>query len=166
MRPAYLPDWENLGLFACYQLSLDLSAPAPYPGRETLIFTNPTGQPLVDVVMRTFPNAPGIYGGGLTIGPVLVDKLPVKTEILLEDRSALRIMLNQPLQPEQTTLIQLDFSLTVPKGFTSKISYGVFGQSSRGEVYVLAHWFLQRYCWLRLTALAAAICRIFTASMG
>jgi hypothetical protein len=141
MRPAHIPDWDGLGLFACYDITLDLSSSAQYAGTETLVFTNLTGHPLADVIFRTYPNAPVIYGGGMSIGPVSVDNQPVKTEILLADRTALRIILNQPLQPAQTAVIHLVFSLQVPLGIQSNSTYGIFSQSSAGPVFTLANWF-------------------------
>jgi hypothetical protein len=141
MRPSQIPDWQHLGLFACYEIALDLSADAPFPGQETLVFTNSSAEPMNDVLFRTFPNAPAIFGGGMHIESASVDNQPVNTEVLLADHSALRLLLNQPLQPAQTAVIHLDFSLDVPLEFKSNSTYGVFGQSDSGAIFVLANWF-------------------------
>lgn len=141
MHPAFIPNWESLGLFACYDIALDLSTVGPFIGSETLVFTNPTPETLSDVVLRTFPNAPPIYGGEMNILAASVGDQPVTTEVLLADRSALRLLLNQPLLPGQTAVIRIQFSLSVPQGFKSESTYGVFSQSSSGDLYVLANWF-------------------------
>jgi hypothetical protein len=142
MRSGQVPDWASLGIFACYQLSLTIDDPAaPFHGTENLTYTNTTGAVLSDIVVRTFPNSPSIYGGQMTVQSVTIAGQPAKFEPQLADNSALRITLDQPLQPDASIQAQLVFTLSPPLDFASKDAYGIFNRSSEGNELTLADWY-------------------------
>jgi aminopeptidase N len=142
MRSGQVPEWQHLGIFACYQLSLTIDDPAaPYHGTEILTFNNITGTTLGDIVLRTFPNSHNIYGGNMTIASVQVNEKSVSFEDLLSDHSAIRIALPQPLNNGSSVQLKVDFTLSPPLDFQSKDAYGIFNRSSDGNEITLADWY-------------------------
>ncbi len=142
MRPSQIPDWDHLGLFSCYHLSLELGdGNSPFLGSETLTFANLTGSTLADIVFRTYPNATNIYGGKLTVTSTHVNGTLTQMQNFLPDSTALRVLLNPPLPPSQSIQIQMEFALGVPINFGGAQTYGIFNQSAAGPVITLANWF-------------------------
>jgi hypothetical protein len=60
-------DWNRITPFTCYDLSLVLmdESDTRYTGTARVTFTNPTINPLPDLVFRTYANADVIFGGEL-----------------------------------------------------------------------------------------------------
>jgi hypothetical protein len=143
MRPDQVPDWEALQLAACYNLSLELQpAHGSYIGQAKVTFTNLTGVPLSEIIFRTYPNATRIYGGELAVTDAKVDKQPVTPEVLLDDRTALRIPLAAPLASGATTVVDLSFSGQAPTDFGGLPDvYGIFNYDTDTEVLALANWY-------------------------
>jgi aminopeptidase N len=142
MRESQIPNWQHIGIFACYQLSLDLSVSSKiYPGVETLVFNNQTGVTLNEIVLRVFPNAKNIYNGKMTIQSVKMDQKDLPFEYFLADQTGLRIHLDSPLKPEDTAQLTLVFSIEIPLDFGSNLSYGIYNESSSGPEFNLANWF-------------------------
>ncbi len=142
MRASQIPDWQHIGIFACYQLSLNLSEHSgSFPGGETLVFNNQTGVALNDIVLRVFPNAKNIYNGKMSIQTVKMDEKDLPFEYFLADQTGLRIRLDQPLMPGDTARIEISFQIEIPLDFGSDKSYGIYNQSSSGPEFNLANWY-------------------------
>ena len=142
MRNNQMPDWQHIGIFACYQLSLNLSGSTRiYSGTETLTFNNQTGIALNDLVFRVFPNAQNIYNGKMNIQSVKMDEKDLPFEYFLTDKTGLRISFDRPLMPDNTARIELAFTIEMPVDFGSDRSYGVFNQSDAGPELNLANWY-------------------------
>jgi hypothetical protein len=143
MRPAHIPDWDQLPIPACYQLSLELQPDLPgYQGTETITFTNLTGQPLAHIVLRTYPNAEVIYGGSLQVSEAFVDGEPVQPEVILPDQTAVRLPLAAELSPGHSVKIDLRFEGRLPDDLADAPSaYGVYNASSSPRSLSLANWY-------------------------
>lgn len=143
MRAGQLPDWDTLSLEACYQLSLELHPDVPgYTGQSRLTFANLTGVTLDSLVFRLYPNAPAIYGGRLEINAAHISGEPVAPEIILSDRSALRLPLAAPLAPGDAIVVDLTFTGVLPRDLAgTEQAYGVFNHTSEPRRMVLANWF-------------------------
>ena len=142
MRAAHIPDWNALGLNACYELTLDLLPDKDtYTGTARVTFTNLTGSDLPDLVFRVYPNAPLIYGGKLEITTAQVDGARVTPEVFLSDQTAVRLRLDRPLQDGASAVVELAFAGRVPRDFGSSSAYGIFNQADDGPVLALANWY-------------------------
>jgi len=89
-------------------------------GQESVLYTNREGVPLSEVYFRLFPNNSGDY---LTITRIIVDDVDLEP-VLEKANTALRLELPEILEPGQSTLIELEFELTVPSDFHG--NYGLF----------------------------------------
>ena len=142
MQPGQLPDWQQLGINACYNLSLNLLPDHySYSGKEFLTYDNNSGHDLSYIVMRTYPNAPFGYGGSLVITDASIDGKAIRPQQMLPDNSAVRIQPEEPIQANTTVQIQLEFTGKIPHDFNSKSTYGIFGWSDPGPVISLADWY-------------------------
>ena len=143
MRRTQIPDWDNLGLAACYQLTLTLSPEGgSYQGEAQITIENRTGAPLADVVFRLFPNANHIYGGRLTVSRATVDGQSLPPETSLEDDTALRLTLFEPLAPAAVVVINLSFEGQPPQNFGDLPDvYGIYNYDTALEVLSLANWY-------------------------
>jgi hypothetical protein len=106
------------------QYRIELDIPAGYQsikGHEEALYTNREAQTLEEVYFRLFPN---INGGGIQVENVRVDGEPAQTA-LESQNSALKVVLNEPLDPGQQVLFQLDFLLEIPREMGG--NYGLFG---------------------------------------
>jgi len=140
LRVDYQPDWPTLGLDTCYELSFNLTAGGPdYAGTARITFTNPSSIPLDDLVLRTYPNAEGLYGGRLEILSAAANDQIIDVEDYLPDGTAARLALSQPLSPGQTLLLELEFAGTMPIDFGAEQTYGIFNYTSDGPVIALAN---------------------------
>jgi hypothetical protein len=141
MRLDQIPAWDDLGLDACYEISLDLQPEeGSYTGRSRLTYTNLTGEALADLVFRTYPNAPVIYGGQLAVTESRVDGAVVASEVFLSDRTGLRLLLPTPLAPGETVVVELAFSGRAPLDFGDLPDvYGVFNYAREAQVLTLAN---------------------------
>jgi hypothetical protein len=107
-------------------------------GEMSVTWRNPASQPLADVWFRLFPNAFYYGEGDLRVADVTVDGAPVVPELALDD-TALRVPLPVPIDPGESTQIELTFSSTVPADSTG--SYGIFSRDTRNGSWVLADWY-------------------------
>ena len=148
MRSDYLPAWETLPLWACYDLDLELQEEGrAYAGRARITVLNRTGSPLDELVLRLYPNAPVIYGGKVSLEAVTVDGQPVEPEIFLSDGTAVRLPLPEPLPPEASARVVARFRGQVPTDFGSDEVYGIFNRTSDGPVVTLANWYPLLAAW-------------------
>jgi len=102
-----------------------------FDGSEEVRFTNDEDGPLDEIIFRLYPN---ILGGEMTIRSALVDGAPADLQYGL-GKSRLAVSLKEPLLPGSSTVIRLDFSLTIPD--TVELNYGV--QAYYDDVLALAH---------------------------
>ncbi len=141
MHPDQVPAWETLEIGACYDLSLELEPePGAYRGLARVTFTNLTGTSLAEIFFRTYPNATRIYGGQLEVTGASVDDQPVTPEVMLEDRTAVRIPLAAPLSPGATAVVELTFTGQAPVNFGGlPLVYGIFNFDDDAQVLTLAN---------------------------
>ena len=90
-------------------------------GREEVCYTNRESEPLNEIYFRLFPN---IAGGAATVSDVKVDGQDVEP-VYEFVKSALRILLEVPLQPGEQVVIQMDFTVEVAQEMGG--NYGLFG---------------------------------------
>jgi len=148
MRPSQRPDWNALGLAACYDLSLDLKPDSQsYTGTARVTFTNRTGSDLPDLIFRLYPNAQVIYDGVLDVTSAQIGGKAVKPEIFLSDRTGLRLLLDQALPEGDTAVIEFAFEGLLPIDFGSGSAYGVFNYVGDEPLMALANWFPMLSVW-------------------
>jgi hypothetical protein len=100
-------------------------------GTEEVRYTNAEEVPLDEVQLRLFPN---ILGGEMTISNLTVDEQSVTPRLELQN-SLLIVSFATPLAPGQSTVLRMDFAITVPQ--TVELNYGVLAYFD--DVLTLAH---------------------------
>jgi len=100
-------------------------------GTEEVRYTNAETVPLNEVRFRLFPN---ILGGEMMISNLKVSGEPVTPKYELED-SLMAVPFSSPLEPGQSLIIQMEFTVTVPQ--TLESNYGVLAYAD--DVLALAH---------------------------
>jgi hypothetical protein len=100
-------------------------------GTEAVRYTNAEAAPLEQVQLRLFPN---ILGGEITVSNLTVDGEGVTPRLELQD-SLLIVPFSTPLAPGQSTVLHMDFAVTVPQGVD--LNYGVLAYFE--DVLALAH---------------------------
>jgi len=106
------------------QYRIEIDIPADYQtiaGREEALYTNRETQTLEEVYFRLFPN---VNGGGIRVENVRVNGEAAQTT-LESANSAMKVVLNEPLDQGQQVLFQLNFSLEIPREMGG--NYGLFG---------------------------------------
>lgn len=143
MRADQMPDWEQLHLQACYELTLDLQPEsAQYSGEARITYTNQAEEPLEELIFRLYPNSPEIFGGKLEVREVSSSGTPLSAQVFLSDSSALRVPLPAPLLPAETIQLDMSFAGQTPVDFGDlEGTYGVFNYASEQKVLTLANWF-------------------------
>ncbi|MHB8932789.1 MAG: M1 family metallopeptidase [Bellilinea sp.] len=140
LRPDRIPDWDTLGVDTCYDLVFDLtSGSETYQGNAAITFTNPGKTALNKIVLRTFPNAPLLFGGGMEITSARTGGESLAIEAFLEDQSAVRLPLEKALKPGETIQLQLEFNGWLPVDFERDWIYGTYHYASDGPVVMLAN---------------------------
>jgi aminopeptidase N len=103
---------------------IDLQVPDDFlllQGREQVRYTNQEDEPLKEIYFRLFPN---IAGGEARVSAVKVDDQDVEPAYELQN-SAVRVPLAAALQPGEQVVIQMDFTVQVPREMGG--NYGLFG---------------------------------------
>jgi aminopeptidase N len=100
-------------------------------GTEEVHYTNAEEVALDQVELRLFPN---ILGGEMIVSNVRVDEQTVTPDYGLEN-SLLIVPFAKPLEPGQSLVLHMDFSVTVPQ--TVEKNYGVLAYAE--GVLTLAH---------------------------
>jgi len=103
-------------------------------GTQTVVFTNTENVALDNLYFRLYVNAPHYNEGGVAVDDIRVNGAAAQTTLEV-DQTALRITLPQPLEPNQSTDIALNFVTTIPSGDGG---YGIFGE--RDGVWALYNW--------------------------
>lgn len=134
-------DPVNLGISTCYRLDVALDhAKNQLAGSAEITYANLTENSIPDLVFRLFPNSKLLYGGSISVSDILVDGASVSSELFLE-KTALRVQLNTPLQPEQAARVKMNFTVRPPVDFGSDRVYGIFNYSTLDQLYFLANFF-------------------------
>lgn len=138
MRPGFDQDVRGLNAAPRYTLTASVNPEAgTLNGQMTLEFTNTTSESLSEIVLRLYPNAPHIYGGGsLSVSRVTRGETPLETE-LSESQTVLHIFLNSQLAPGQTITIDLLFDAQIP--LYNSQGYGIYSRAR--DVTALAGWY-------------------------
>ncbi len=139
LLPDQQPDWSRLGIDACYDLRFDLSETGAYTGSAHLTYTNLSSRALDDLVLRLYPNAPVIYGGRLTLTRASIGGQTLSQQPLLEDGTAVRLDLPQPLATGETIILELTFDGQLPLDSPGADTYGVFNLNTLGPIAVLVN---------------------------
>lgn len=109
-----VPTPEPVAPFPEYRLALIL-----YPeerrlvGRQQVLVPNHTSVALEEIVFRLYPNLPQ-YGGQMAVSSLSVDGQQA-TPILRAQDTALAVPLTQPLEPEDSVVIDLSFDIQIPE---------------------------------------------------
>lgn len=142
MRAGDAPDWTTLPLTTCYDLALHLQpSTRSYTGTARITYSNRTGMALSELVFRTYPNAPVIYGGRLTVTTALLEGTPLTPESFLTDETGLRLSLPLPLPSDATARVELEFRGQIPEAPAGENIYGIFTYSSADRMLTLANWY-------------------------
>ncbi len=83
-------------------------------GKQEVVYFNRQAAPLNEIYFRLFANYPGA-GGNIAVTQVTVNDAPVAAELQVQN-TALRVPLASPLAPNTSVRLNLDFSVTVPRG--------------------------------------------------
>ncbi|NJC95093.1 MAG: M1 family metallopeptidase [Anaerolineae bacterium] len=100
-------------------------------GTEEVHYTNTEDVPLNEVQFRLFPN---ILGGTMQVSNLTVDGNGVTPAYQLNN-SLMVVPLSAPLEVGQSTIIKMDYAVTVPQ--TVELNYGVLAYYD--DVLALAH---------------------------
>ena len=100
-------------------------------GTEEVRYTNNETVALNEVQLRLFPN---ILGGEMTVTNVNVDGKSVNPKYGFEN-SLLIVPFAEPLEPNQSVILSMDFAVTVPQSV--ELNYGVLAYFD--DVLALAH---------------------------
>lgn len=119
------PTPEPVAPFPEYRLAVIL-----YPnerrlaGRQHVTVPNHTGVALDEIVFRLYPNLPQ-YGGQMTVSSVSVDGQPFVPALRAQD-TVLALPLSQPLEPEDSVVVELTYDIQIPEKETG---YALFAHS-------------------------------------
>ena len=102
-------------------------------GAEDILYTNQEDVPLNEIYLRLFPN---LAGGSTIIEYVTVNDKLVEPVYELED-SALRLDLEQPLEPGGQVTIFIEFVVEIPN--TDGGNYGTFAYQD--DILAMAHFY-------------------------
>ncbi|MDX1613623.1 MAG: M1 family metallopeptidase [Candidatus Promineifilaceae bacterium] len=119
-----------------YHLDLTLAADLrTVTGRQEVRFVNNEDLTLNELFFHLYPN---LLGGSLTVTTVTINGQAAAPQ-LLNERSILAVPLDEPLAPDGSVVVGLDFTVQVPTEGSS--NYGVFVLADR--VLALAHFYPQ-----------------------
>ncbi|HXF86646.1 MAG TPA: M1 family metallopeptidase [Anaerolineales bacterium] len=123
---------EDLHGASVYHIELTIADDLMHvTGTEEVRYTNTENIPLEEIQLRLFPN---ILGGEMTISTLTVNGQSTSPTYQLNN-SLMIVPLATPLQPGESVILQMDFSVTVPQSI--EMNYGVFAYYD--DVLTLAH---------------------------
>jgi hypothetical protein len=126
----YLGILDRLPGASIYHLAFSFSnPPTSITGVEEVRYKNQEKVSLQEVDFAIFPE---ILGGTIEIGQVWVDRTPITPKF---SPGLMRVPLNQPLQPGQSAIFRVEFSISVPTQ-GGDFYYGIFGYNT--EILSLA----------------------------
>jgi hypothetical protein len=100
-------------------------------GREKVRYTNTEAVPLQEVELRLFPN---LLGGRMDVSNVRIDDKTISPKYDLQN-SLLILPFTTPLEPGQSSLLEMDFTVEVPQSVEQ--GYGLLSYTD--NVLALAH---------------------------
>jgi hypothetical protein len=132
LAPEYQGILNKLPFASIYTIKFDIANDMTHiSGSEKVNYTNAEDIALDEVKFRLFPN---ILGGEMLVDRVFVNNEAVIPTSTLND-SLLSVPLKKSLQPKESTLLTMDFKITVPQSV--ELNYGV--QAYYKNVLALAH---------------------------
>src|SRR5215213_5422627 len=130
--PSAQPVLDELPNASVYHLEFNIAEDIYHlTGTEDVRYTNAEETALDEVRLRLFPN---ILGGEMAISNLKVDEQTVTPKYEL-DQSLLIVPLPTPLEPNQSFVLHMDFTVTVPQ--TVELNYGVLAYFE--DVLALGH---------------------------
>lgn len=130
--PSAQPALNQLGGASVYHIALTIEDSLfNATGVQEVRYTNNENVPLDQIQFRQFPN---ILGGKMKISNLRVDRLTVSPRYELQN-SLMIIPLAKPLEPGESIVIRMDFSVTIPQ--TVGLNYGLLAYVE--DVLALAH---------------------------
>lgn len=114
-----------------YHILLDIVELTRIDGQLEAHFTNQENEPLQEIYFHLFPDQ---LGGSIEIENVLVNGQVVQTT---RDKTALKITLDEPLNPGEQTAIEMDFITIVPTEDSPKYNILAFDD----QILTLAHFY-------------------------
>ena len=127
LMPAFADVLAQMPGCTAYDIRLEIDPERSHvDGTQRIDYTNATGQPLNDLVLRLFPNAPH-YGGAMTVTHTQVGGRLVTGTLKLDD-TVLRLPLQPPLAAGGRITVSMDFGVTVPR--TRSVGFGLFSYVS------------------------------------
>jgi hypothetical protein len=117
------------GTGASLEYALDVTVDCDagrYAGEESVVYTNPTEEPLDEIFFRLYANGGAMYGGArVKVTGAWFGASPVSTELFNED-TILMLPLDVPLMPNQTASIRLVFEGEAAPGLgPTATAYGI-----------------------------------------
>lgn len=114
---------EKLPQASTYYISLEITQEInqDISGHQIVRYFNTEGEPLEEIYFRLFPN---FEGGSITISNLTVGGAEAKSTLESSD-SALRVELPESLEPGESVVLELDFTLGIPTEMGG--NYGLFG---------------------------------------
>ena len=126
------PVLDDLEGASVYHIQLDIGGDLYHlTGHEEVQYTNTETVPLEEIQLRLFPN---ILGGEMVVSNTMVDGQRVTPKLQMND-SLLILPLAAPLEPGESSVIGMDFKVTVPRSVD--LNYGVLAYYK--NVLALAH---------------------------
>ncbi|NMB70606.1 MAG: M1 family metallopeptidase, partial [Bacteroidales bacterium] len=137
---AWFTQWDDLSVYSSGLISTEQETLKELPGAtiyhidlvitddlasltgfETIKYTNRETTPLDSIAFQLYPNQ---LGGSAVVSNVRVNEQPAETNYL-EGNSAVIVKLTASLQPGESVLVSMDFSVDLPT--TGGGNYGIFG---------------------------------------
>ena len=130
LLPGVSPDPRLLAGAPHYTIDLEVDyAGHTFQGKTLIQYTNLEDTLLDSLYLRLLPNAENTYGdGSLEVSQVLVDGLEAETETSLSD-TVMEVRLPVPLQPGESTNLEMDFAGVVPEDYgdpQNPTGYGIY----------------------------------------
>lgn len=123
---------DDLGSASVYHIELNIEDNLyELTGVQDVRYTNNENHPLDEIHFRLFPN---ILGGKMQISDLRVGDVNVWPRYGLQN-SLMVVPLVEPLEPGESVVIHMDFSVTVPQSVD--LNYGVLAYAD--DVLALAH---------------------------
>jgi hypothetical protein len=123
---------EELDGASVYHIDLNIAEDLYHvSGRQEVQYTNTETVPLDEVHLRLFPN---LLGGEMEVSNLMVNDESVTPRLEMND-SLLILPLQAPLEPGSSSIIEMDFDVTVPREV--ELNYGVLAYFD--DVLALAH---------------------------
>jgi hypothetical protein len=130
--PSEQPTLDQLKGASVYHIELDIQDTMyEINGHQEAQYTNAETVPLNEVQFRLFPN---ILGGKMDVSNISVDGQAVEPKLSLNN-SLLIVALGRALEPGQSIVISMDFTVKVPQSVD--LNYGVLAYYD--DVLTLAH---------------------------